>query len=191
MKSCLAVIFLGALLTSAWLGAQSSNPVAEKPFAPAGRIEIDLESGDYDVQPSPDNRIRVTALTQDSRVKLAVNVNGTHADVNVANTPNNFHATIEVPATSDITLRLTAGDLKMGPIKGNKDIASRAGDMVIQVGDPNDYSKVDASVAAGDLNASAFNTAQGGLFRSFHWTGPGKYTMRVRLTAGDLTLLKK
>jgi hypothetical protein len=45
-------------------------------------------------------------------------------------------------------------------------------------------------VTAGDLNASAFDVKKGGLFRSFSWKGPGTYKLDVRLTAGDLRLIR-
>jgi hypothetical protein len=45
-------------------------------------------------------------------------------------------------------------------------------------------------VTAGDLDASAFDVKQNGLFRSFSWKGPGRYTLTVQLTAGNLRLTK-
>jgi hypothetical protein len=109
----------------------------------------------------------------------------------VENTPhNNFHATIEVPALTDVRVRLTAGNLEIAGIKGDKDIEANAGNLNISVGSSNDWSDVDASVTAGGLHAPAFQTASEGLFRSFKWKGPGKYKLHVHLTAGDINLLK-
>ena len=36
--------------------------------------------------------------------------------------------------------------------------------------------------------ADAFNVRKEGLFRSFEWTGTGKYELRAHLTVGDLRL---
>lgn len=186
-----AAMFLAVLsVAPATLGAQSSGSPAEKDFVSGGRVAMTLESGDYDIRASSDSRIHVRwneASASGVRVKLTTN--GNSADVRVENTPhNNFHATIEVPALADLRIRLTAGDLRVSGIKGDKDIAAHAGDMNISVGNSSDWGDVDASVTAGDINASPFQASKGGLFRSFHWKGPGKYKLHVHLTAGDVNL---
>jgi hypothetical protein len=199
----IATVFLGALsilpaclraqaLFAQALFEQSMGSPAEKDFVSGGKIEITLESGDYHVRASSDSRIHVhwnEASARGVRVKLTTN--GKSADLRVENTPhNNFHATIEVPALTDVRIRLTAGNLEMAGIKGDKDIEANAGNLNISVGSANDWGDVDASVTAGDLHAPAFQKATGGLFRSFKWKGPGKYMLRVHLTAGDINLLK-
>ncbi|HEX3587419.1 MAG TPA: DUF4097 family beta strand repeat-containing protein, partial [Candidatus Angelobacter sp.] len=170
------------------LFAQSTGSPAEKDFVSGGKIDITLESGDYDIRASSDNRIHVRwNEASGARVKLATN--GKSAELRVENTPhNNFHATIEVPALSDVRVRLTAGNLDMAGIKGDKDIEANAGNLSISVGSSSDWDEVDASVTAGDLHAPAFQAATGGLFRSFKWKGPGKYRLHVHLTAGDINL---
>jgi len=186
-----AAMFLAVLLvTPITLGAQSSGSQAEKDFVSGGKIEITLESGDYRVRASSDSRIHVRwneASARSVRVKLATNDKS--AELRVENTPhNNFHATIEVPALADLRVRLTAGDMSVAGIKGDKDIEIHAGDLNISVGNSSDWGDVDASVTAGDVNAPAFKEVRGGLFRSFHWKGPGKYRLHVHLTAGDINL---
>ena len=99
-----------------------------------------------------------------------------------------MHYTIDVPARSDIEIDLTAGDLDVRGIEGNKRVESWAGDVRIEVGRPDQYRSVEASVRAGDLNARPFNVSKGGLFRSFSWKGSGPYSLAVKLFAGDLTL---
>jgi hypothetical protein len=196
--AAIATVFLGVLsiapmrLGAQALFAQSTGSPVEKDFVSGGKIEITLESGDYHVRASPDNRIHVRwneASARGVRVKLMTN--GKSADLRVENTPhNNFHATIEVPALTDVRVRLTAGNLEMAGIKGDKDIEANAGNLNISVGSANDWGDVDASVTAGDLHAPAFQAATGGLFRSYKWKGPGKYRLHVHLTAGDINLLK-
>ena len=189
----IAAVFLGVLSVSpACVLAQSTGSPVEKDFVSGGKIEITLESGDYNIRASSDNRVHVRwneASAKGVRVKLTTN--GKSADLRVENTPhNNFHATIEVPALTDVRIRLTAGNLEMAGIKGDKDIEANAGNLNISVGSANDWGDVDASVTAGDLHAPAFQAASGGLFRSFKWKGPGKYKLHVHLTAGDINLIK-
>lgn len=191
MKTAISAMFMTVLsVAPITLSAQTSGSPAEKEFVSGGKVEMTLESGDYKIRASADNRIHVRwneASAKGVRVKLTTN--GKSADVRVENTPHdNFHAIIEVPALADVRVRLTAGNVEMAGIKGDKDIEANAGNLNISVGSSSDWGEVDASVTAGDLNAPAFQEARGGLFRSFKWKGPGKYKLHVRLMAGDVNL---
>jgi hypothetical protein len=184
-----AAIFLAALsIPPSSLAAQASVSPAQKDFVSGGRVQITLESGGYEIRASADNRIHVRwNEASGARVKLATN--GKSADLRVENTPhNNFHATIEVPALTDLRIRLTAGDLRVSGITGDKDIEANAGDVIVSVGSTNDWGDVDASVTAGDINAPVFRAAKGGLFRSLKWKGSGKYRLHIHLIAGDVNL---
>ena len=173
------------------LGLHAQN-TRQQSFVSGGRVRIQLEAGDYKIQPSADNNLRVTWYgdrVEVPEVKVAIRTQDKAAEITVQNTPhNNFHAIIELPAKTDVLLRLSAGNLSIAGISGSKDVESKAGNVQIDVGDPTAYSRVDASVLAGDLNAPAFKIAKGGLFRSFHHTGNGIYTLHAHLLAGDLTL---
>jgi hypothetical protein len=169
--------------------AQTAPQVTEKPFVASGKIDMRLEAGSYTVRSAAGTVIRVVLSGNTGTAKVDVTTTGNDAKVSVKDTPrNNFQATIEVPKSADLTLHLTAGDLKIEAIEGNKDIESNAGNVDIVTGDSQDYASVDASVKAGDLAAGPFGESQSGLFRSLTWSGKGKYTLRARLLAGNLTL---
>lgn len=183
-----AMVLAGLSLMPMSLNAQSSGNPGDKDFVSGGRVAMTLESGAYDIRASSDNRIHVR-WNEATRTRVKLTTNGNSAVLRVENTPNNnFHATIEVPALTDLRIRLTAGDLTVSGIKGDKDIEANAGDMNISVGNSSDWGDVDASVTAGDINASPFQASKGGLFRSFHWRGPGKYRLHVHIMAGDVNL---
>jgi len=171
--------------------AQTPGRVEQK-FAPGGRVKLELGGGDYEVRSGADDKIVVTYTTEHADQMKNVDARITtftgSAKVQVHGPHNNFHATIEVPARSDLNLRLAAGDIRISGIEGNKDLMSHAGDMTVDVGRAEDYGNVSASIKAGDLNAPAFRVAKGGLFRSFSHRGTGKYTLHAHLGAGDLTL---
>ncbi|MBZ5493703.1 MAG: DUF4097 domain-containing protein [Acidobacteriia bacterium] len=190
MKTAIAAALFLAVLWVTPLGAQSTGSPVEKDFVSGGKIEMTLESGDYKIRASSDNRIHVhwnEASAKGVRVKLTTN--GKSADVRVENTPHdNFHAIIEVPALADVRVRLTAGNLEIGGITGDKDVEANAGNLNISVGNSSDWGDVDASVTAGDVHAPAFKAAAGGLFRSIKWKGPGKYRLHAHVTAGDVNL---
>jgi hypothetical protein len=182
------VFLTGLLLAPIWVHGQDMASPAEKDFVSGGKVEMTLESGDYDIRASADNRIHVR-WNEASVARVKLTTNGKSANLRVENTPNNnFHVTIEVPAVADLRIRLTAGDLRVSGIKGDKDIEANAGNLNIYVGNSSDWGDVDASVTAGDVNAPAFHESRGGLFRSFKWQGPGKYRLHAHLMAGDVNL---
>jgi len=195
----LAIVLAAGLYASACMQADNSpastntekRVVAEKPFAAGGSVEMQLGGGAYEVRSAVDDRIRVTLDGTAGDAKVEVTASGTRANVAVKDTPHkNFHATIEVPKAADLVIHLSGGDLTISTITGNKDIESYGGDVKIAVGDPNEYSNVDASVKAGAIEAGAFGGSKSGLLPHVTWSGPGKYTLRVKLGAGNLVLSK-
>jgi len=181
------LMLAGAVLTT-WASGESPDST-EKPFASGGRIELQLEGGDYEISAAATDVIRVSLSGNTGDTKVVLNTSGSHADLKISDTPhNNFHATIEVPAKSDLHVRLTAGNLNISNIEGNKDIESHAGNVEMRIGDPGDYGNVDGSVRAGNVDARPFHVSKSGLFRSFKWSGPGKYTLHAHLGAGNLEL---
>jgi len=174
--------------TASQSGSEAATPpsVTEKPFAAGGRIEMQLDGGTYVVRAARDNVIRVVTA---GAAKVDITTQDTHASVGVKETPHrNFQATIEVPQTADLVIRLAAGDLKIEAIKGNKDVESNAGNVDIVTGESTDYASVDASVQAGEIKAGAFGESRSGLLPRLSWSGKGKYTLHARLIAGELTL---
>lgn len=187
-----AILLAAGVCTSVFLQAQSKAAATEKPFVSGGKIEMQLEGGNYEVRAAPDNRIRVTLSGNTGSARAELTTNGTRADVKVKDTPrNNFQATIEVPRAADLVIHLSAGNLTMGSVTGNKDVESTAGNIEIAVNDPKEYASVDASVKVGDINATVFGGSKSGLFPHFTWSGPGKYTLRAHLGAGNLELRSK
>ena len=169
----------------------TTAPVADKPFVADGKIDLDLDGGGYEIKVASDNHIRI-AVSDTRTTKVDVTISGSQANVKIKDTPHsNFRAIVEVPASADVVVRLTGGELKMDAITGNKDVESYGGNVQIAVGDPNDYAHVDAAVKAGDLDASAFGGSKSGLLQDFAWSGRGKYTLRAHLGAGNLVLRTK
>lgn len=161
----------------------------EKPFAPAGSIEMQLDGGTYVIRASPDEHVRVSFAGNTGNATAELATSGKQANLAVRDTPhNNFRATVEVPATVDLTIHLTAGNLEVAAITGNKDIESQAGNVGIAIPNSNDYGTVDAAVKVGNLKAGPFGNSGSGLSPHLQWSGPGKYKLRVSLNAGNLEL---
>jgi hypothetical protein len=162
---------------------------ADKPFAAAGSIEMQLDGGDYIIRASPDEHIRVSFAGNTGNAAADLETSGTHANLAIRDTPHSdFRATVEVPATADLTVHLSGGNLDVAGITGNKDIDSKAGNVGIAIPDSNDYGTVDAAVKVGNLSAGPFGDSGSGLSPHLKWSGSGKYTLHATLGAGNLEL---
>ena len=166
----------------------------ERPFISGSLVRMDLSAGDYTLQAGRDDRILVRWETRSAdeadRVKIDMQRKGSAATLTTDGPRNGFKVAIELPARTDLHVDLSAGDLTIRGISGNKDVGSWAGDIDIDIGDGKEYATIDVAVKAGDIAAKPLNISKSGLFRSFRWKGPGRDTLRVRLTAGDLKLLQ-
>jgi hypothetical protein len=167
----------------------------ERAFAPNGRITMDLSAGEYRIVGGQDDRIRLDWSVQDldqlHRVMARADVRGADATITTDGPQNHFKVAIQVPARADLYIRLTAGELKVENIQGNKDIESHAGELDIDVGRPEEYHHVEASIWAGEIHAAPYQVSKEGLFRSFDWKGKGPYRLHARLKAGELRLSSK
>jgi hypothetical protein len=182
------------LLVPCWLNAQNVDETsAQQKFISGGSIRLHLESGGYTIIPGDSENIvvRCTANTEQQlkRVKVVIKASGASAEVYVSETPhNNFQATIEVPRQSNLWARLTAGELDVRGVEGDKNIEVLAGRIQVDIPKPELYGHRDASVMTGSIEASAFDVSKGGLFRSFEQHGPGKYHLHTHVMTGEIDL---
>lgn len=181
-----------ALLLAPSAFAESGS--AEKPFVSGGRIVMNLSAGDYTIKAGRDDKIVVNWETNhdpDDNVKVTIrtDIAGKKANVTTDGPHDNLRIVIEVPATTDLHVDVSAGNVRLTGITGSKDIGSWAGNVDIDVPRPDDYRLMDLAVKAGNIRARGIGVKKDGLFRSFRRSGPGRYTLKVRLTAGNLTLI--
>jgi hypothetical protein len=161
---------------------------------PAGaRIALHLRAGDIRILGSGDGKLTVdiSGKNKDKIDDLRYRLTSTsgNAELHVSGGPHNdINFEVHVPRNSELYARISAGDVTIENITGSKDVELHAGDLTIHVGNPADYSHVEASVGAGDISAAPFGEEHGGLFRSFTKSGSGKFTLYAHVGAGDLTL---
>jgi hypothetical protein len=186
------MIRLAALVLLAVPALAQTPDSAEYRFASGGSLRLKLSAGEYTVRAGSGDRIRLRWSTRDAadaaKVRVTPQIGSSEATIETRGPRSDFRVEIEVPARTDLHIRLTAGDLKVLGIEGNKDVESRAGDLEIDVGHPDDYRRVDASVTFGDVQAQPFRVSTGGIWRSFKWDGPGRYDLHAHLFAGDVRL---
>ena len=180
------------VLVPGLLHAQHATSAQQK-FISGGTIRLHLEAGGYSITPGDFENIVVTcrAHTEEQlkRVKVEIKLTPVSADVYVSETPhNNFQATIEVPRHSNLWARLSAGELDVEGVEGDKNLEVRAGRLQIDIPHPELYGHRDASVMTGSIEASAFGVSKGGLFRSFEQQGPGTYRLHAHVMTGEIDL---
>lgn len=190
MKVALAVV----LVASALVWAQdvkvdeSGSPVEAK-FAAGGRVRLDLCPSGAEVDGTDEPFIRVSYYPERDGVRVRINGSGDRADVEVTGCPHgNFKMKIEIPKSTGLYARMMAGQLDVRDVTGDKDAEISFGQLNIEVGQPDQYGRIDASVYSGQVNATAFNVLKGGLFRSFDQHGPGKYRLHAHVGAGQVDL---
>ena len=161
---------------------------------PSGsQLNMRLRSGDIRVVGTNDNKISVRVdarnLEKARQVKVVFDRFESSAELRVSGGPkNDTQIVVEVPKATGLFVRMPAGQLEISDVTGDKDVQLHAGELIVHVGSPEDYSHVDASVTTGGLEAPPFHEDHGGLFRSFHKDGNGKFKLHAHVGAGDLTL---
>jgi hypothetical protein len=168
----------------------ATGPV-DKAFRSGGTVNMDLSAGQYVITGVNENRIRVRWSARNpedaKKAKVVVDVKESHARILTDGPSNNFRVEIDLPARSDLVLRLSAGELSLRGLEGNKDISAWAGEVKVGVRDAAEYGKVSASLTAGEIRADAFGEKREGVFPGFTWSGKGRYELSTRLTAGQIT----
>ena len=168
-------------------------PHFEAPLPAGSRLRIHVRSGDIRIVGSDDAKLSVDLSGQKSNqiedVRYRLTSKDSVTEFSLSGGPkNDLVITIHVPKNSELYLRVPAGDVTVEGVTGSKDVELHAGDLTIEVGSPSDYSSVDTSVSAGDIDGGPFGESHGGLFRSMKKSGTGKYTLHAHVGAGDLTL---
>jgi hypothetical protein len=103
---------------------------------------------------------------------------------------NGVRVRIEVPRKTSLRVDMSAGEVKVEEITGDKDIDLYAGRIAISSTHPWDYRSVDVSVTVGAVKAPVYGAEKGGFFRGItRETGGGEYSLRAHVIAGEIDLL--
>jgi len=189
IRLLLPLVFFATTLVSAQAQKQGRFELG---LIPGATLKLELSSGNYRIESGAADRLIIESLARDpqeqKRVRFGLIATRQEAQVKVTG-PSHVEASIKIPKNVNLRVRLSGGRLIMTGIEGDKDIESNAGQVSINIGKPQDYCAIDASVNIGDIEARALPGIGAGPVHSLNATGPGKYRLHVHLGAGQIRLL--
>ena len=197
-----ALLLSAALLAPAAGRAQrwvEATDIANHPFstdfAAGGRLELCSRSGEVRVVGTEEPRISVEIGGRGARgdrarhLRVKFRQDGDKGELQIKGGPkNDVTIIVRIPSKTDLHARIPAGEVEIQNVRGSKNVSLSAGELTVDIGDPDDYGSVKASVIAGELDAGPFDEYRGGLFRSFRKEGDGQYRLTVHVGAGELRL---
>lgn len=161
-------------------------------FPTGGKVELRVRTGDVRIVPTDDTRISLSYTMHSNhaafmqKVEPTFHIIGQNAHLTLkAPRDGNIDVELRVPVHTDLFVRLTAGDVNVGPVAGNHNVETFAGDIAFHLLDSEDYGPVDASTRAGDVSAP-FGHAKGWIGNSLKYEGNGKYRVHAHTFAGDV-----
>jgi hypothetical protein len=165
----------------------------ETNLAVGTNLRLHLHEGDFRVVGSDAEKISIHVDGKNvelaKQIKIQVTRSDGGVDLKLSHVPkNDLRVTIEIPKSTNLYARMRGGDLSVEGVAGDKDLELTGGDLIIQVGSPEDYAHVDLSVRFGDVSGTQFGDPKGRLGNSVRKDGNGKYRLHAHVMAGDLVL---
>jgi hypothetical protein len=156
-------------------------------------LRLHLPGGDFRIVGGDSDQISFHVdgknRAQAKRMQIVLKRSSDGMDLTLSHVPKKeAQVTITVPRESNLFARMSGGDLSVEGVTGDKDIELVAGDLSIQVGDPEEYAHVDVSVKFGDVSGDQFGEPKGVMGNSMRREGSGKYRLHAHVMAGDLML---
>jgi hypothetical protein len=177
--------------------AQTSGTCADPfqvPLKSGGSVSIASRAASIQITGGDQQFLRVTCILDKSadarEVSLHVSGEEHFTSLRVRGGPSNHvEIKIEVPRNANLKIEMAAGEIKIGPVTGDKIVDLHAGNVQISGMNAPEYRTASASVKIGDLSAAAFEVRKSGFFSSFsHETRGGHYRLRVSVGTGAITL---
>jgi hypothetical protein len=98
---------------------------------------------------------------------------------------------LELPSPISLEVHMTAGDLTVGGVEGDKNLRLFAGDMKVDVGTLESVREAEVSSGIGDTNVPSGGTMHGWLGHTWKYKGSGPYRLYASTTLGDVSLVAK
>jgi hypothetical protein len=165
----------------------------ETNLASGTNLRLHLHEGDFRIVGHESEKITIHVEGKNTdlakNIKIQLKRSDGAVDLTLSHVPKNeLQVTIEIPASTNLYVRMHGGDLSVSRVIGDKNLELTGGDLTIDVGSPADYSHVDLSVRFGDVSGDQFGDPKGWLGNSVRKDGNGKYSLHAHVMAGDLIL---
>lgn len=198
-----SLLFVCAALLSSGCMAQTkleATDLVHHPFsadfAAGGKLRLRVRSGEVRVIGTDENKISVEVSGRRAwdaeKLKVRLELKDGAASMRIFGGPrNDLTITIRIPSNTDLYARIPFGEVHVNNVANNQDVELHAGELTVDVGEATDYSRVEASVFTGEVDAVPFGETHGGLFRSFRIKGNGRYRVHAHVGAGQLTFVSR
>jgi len=183
---------IGALLVVCGVAQAQDERVMSFDFPAGHSIQMKLAPGGYVIHATTEQKVSVRLSAEQTNdlnrtwVKFTTDKGVGRLETKDA---KNVKVIVEIPARSDLNIRLGYGELSVKGIEGHKEIHMSAGEINIDVGDPSTYRDVSARVRIGEVQARPFRISKSGFFRSFKLNGSGRYGLRATVGVGEINFL--
>jgi hypothetical protein len=169
----------------------------EAPLRSSATLSISSIAAGIEVVATDQNTVHVSCSADDveSARQTQVQLSETPSGVKLTLTGRhpkhgNITVRIEVPRRTNLGIQLTAGDVKVADVIGDKDFKLRAGAITVSSTHAADYKDVSASVSIGEVSVPADGESKGGYFREFRKQNPsGRYLLHAHVTTGKIVLI--
>jgi hypothetical protein len=148
-------------------------------------LHLNIRSGEILIVGTDDQKITIDLAGRNADkvqdVKGRLSVDKHLAQLNLTGGPRNeLEIIIHIPRNSDLTARISAGEVNVEDVVGNKDLELHAGELNIDIGKAEDYGQVDAEAFGPDTKA--------GFFSTISREGSGKYSLPAHVGTGQLSV---
>ena len=199
MKTLCATAGLALLACNLAGFAEAETPCGQTlqaPLRPRAVLTIESRPAGLEIVGTDEAVIHVTCTGKDAeeaeqiRLRFFGNQDVGKLTIDGGSHEGNFQVRIEVPRKTSLKVRMSAGQVKVEEIAGDKDIDLYAGQISIASARVWDYRNVHVSVDVGEVNAQAYGAEKGGFFRSFSkHSAAGEYSLHAHVMTGQIEML--
>jgi hypothetical protein len=192
MKWVVGALAVGLIVLGFGYYDWSEGTVDSKRLPAVDAIQIHVASGNAEIEGDSVTSVKVTVVDPgpdgSPAAKVSISRDRSPVLVEVSDLPHGSRVLIEVPESSHVAVSMGAGTLSIAGVRGDIYSLLRSGSMSIAIGSGSNYRSCAGFVLAGSLEAPAFAVDKGGIWRTFHWAGPGTATLDAHVTSGEIVL---
>lgn len=193
MRQVIASVVLTVLAAIPGLAATHTSSID---FSPGNSLLFKLRGGDLHIKRGRDPLHILVRYTPDAKkpdeehkVQLRSEVRGAQIQIEVeAPRSLSVDAEVEVPSPLTLEVRMTAGDLSVEGVEGDKNLNLFAGDLTVNIATLQDLGNVEVSVGIGDISVPAVGETHGWLGHKWKYKGSGTYRLYAHTSFGDARL---